>query len=858
MTIFNGQGTGLPVMLALLVLTLNFELGCQGLRLRKSIKSNMSLADFLFTRLNKYSLAKRNQQKVLSPPPLPRVPALSALPAIPAIPAVPSGPSVPEINPNLLNEIPTIVNKIVDTKVKLIEDSLNAINLNPPTLQQYPTPGAGYDEHAGFGPVIDADPGEFGVSKLVNPPKETTPITTPVHSSKVFLDLHEAFAVEPEGREMKSENFEAIKFVPWSNSLVPGDSFDNNSKVNEDWENVGDQTDAEVNVQTYTNEILPVSSTDLESIPSENFGTEWVVMLTSDTNRTDYEDIYDYSDGNDYSVIDDLNAVAERRFGKDGYSATTNEADEFIEESLDGDIDEEAYAQPQYDIMIKDYNYDYTQGRINNNHGNIYYPDFKTYDEIEMDNKDNELENSDYYNYVDDQAHGESDYEVANIIIEYNEVPANDVDTFDESQTKFYDENSDYYYLNYLDIENNDIAKEEISDIPEVGTNPSINMIYDYEDTDDNNLYPVDFIYDESETEGGVPSTNESSVIVESLNENYTNILEKISNEASPLTVNNIDVTKDFEDTIDHQSYEEEDRKEEVKTKDNILEESAKQNKEDLDSDAKTNSIEETNLTMNANMNTEGSELEKLKDQLINLENMMLRTKEKLRDLYNYQGLHENAPSNKRHVDDQDFYDDTTRLIEQNTSTHLPTKVPQEKEEIISTRNIITTTEMAKEFLGIATVKEAIIDDISMTTIDNETTTEFVTDVNIIEEVSDKVETTTEGNEEKREISVTYPSNLKSMSFVTMNTLPRTENESPGKQQWFDTLSNKEEIFEMPEKLAMTASQEMEEPVGKGEDMFYLPAGHGLLFGFKLNELGKLRRTKLDIFHNSDVNNNLL
>ena len=67
---------------------------------------------------------------------------------------------------------------------------------------------------------------------------------------------------------------------------------------------------------------------------------------------------------------------------------------------------------------------------------------------------------------------------------------------------------------------------------------------------------------------------------------------------------------------------------------------------------------------------------------------------------------------------------------------------------------------------------------------------------------------------------------------------------------------------EMPEQLAMTASEEdnnviTDDLLEKTEDMFYLPAGHGLLFGFRLNELDKLRRTKLDIFHNSEIYHNV-
>ena len=60
----------------------------------------------------------------------------------------------------------------------------------------------------------------------------------------------------------------------------------------------------------------------------------------------------------------------------------------------------------------------------------------------------------------------------------------------------------------------------------------------------------------------------------------------------------------------------------------------------------------------------------------------------------------------------------------------------------------------------------------------------------------------------------------------------------------------------------MTASEEdnnviTDDLLEKTEDMFYLPAGHGLLFGFKLSELEKLRRTKLDIFHNSEIYHNV-
>ena len=99
------------------------------------------------------------------------------------------------------------------------------------------------------------------------------------------------------------------------------------------------------------------------------------------------------------------------------------------------------------------------------------------------------------------------------------------------------------------------------------------------------------------------------------------------------------------------------------------------------------------------------------------------------------------------------------------------------------------------------------------------------------------------------------------MNFVTLDTnLYRNVDEH---LEDLSTYLDKEqtETHEMPQKLAMTASEHdnniTDDLLEKSDEMFYLPAGHGLLFGFKLRELEKLRRTRLDIFHNSEIYHNV-
>ena len=48
----------------IVIIVMNILPPCHNIRLRKSMKTNMSLADLLFTRLNKFSLANRNTKKV--------------------------------------------------------------------------------------------------------------------------------------------------------------------------------------------------------------------------------------------------------------------------------------------------------------------------------------------------------------------------------------------------------------------------------------------------------------------------------------------------------------------------------------------------------------------------------------------------------------------------------------------------------------------------------------------------------------------------------------------------------------------------------------------------------------------------
>ena len=143
-----------------------------------------------------------------------------------ANPKLPDESYYPDVANVNFGKIPVFFNDLVKAKKNLLKQALNTGNSYPQPIQESPTfpksPARNpYNTKSGFGPVVENELGQSGLSKLVNVPKETTPITTPIHSSKVFLDLNEAFSLAPEGREMRSESSKIVKFVPWKKKQLP-------------------------------------------------------------------------------------------------------------------------------------------------------------------------------------------------------------------------------------------------------------------------------------------------------------------------------------------------------------------------------------------------------------------------------------------------------------------------------------------------------------------------------------------------------------------------------------------------------------------------------------------------------------
>lgn len=280
------------------------------------------------------------------------------------------------------------------------------------------------------------------------------------------------------------------------------------------------------------------------------------------------------------------------------------------------------------------------------------------------------------------------------------------------------------------------------------------------------------------------------------------------------------------------------------------------------------------------------SELEELKNQLINLENMMLKTKEKMKDLYSYKNEYAKETSLNHHSADFKKYNDGGKDIPHGDDTTLPNELNSDPKTDV---DIITDKTSGEKYSTelLSTVREAPETTTHSVTFSSEDSTEIFSGDNTTTKIIDgdmdtkvrtdiidtdiktqptvttanqEEETTTMTGYEEDEVEKipTIPSSLKALSFVTLDSIvDRGDDDALKKLNDSDS-----EVHEkMPEQLAMTALEEenstTDDLLEKSNEMFYLPAGHGLLFGFKLNELEKFRRTKLDIFHNSEIYQNV-
>jgi hypothetical protein len=784
----------MSVVITVLVL-INFSPPCNSVRLRKSVKTNMSLADLLFTRLNRFSLAKGNQNKV--PPAL-------------AIPRHP-GEKVANIN---LGNIPGFVNNVADVKTKPIKESIKAVNPLPQPLTQVIAAENYYNHQAGFGPLVESEPGEFVGSKLVNTPKETTPITTPVHSSKIFLNWNEAFPFEPEGREMKSERVEAIRFVPWNQGEFPGESDDNNTNIH--IENV----ESEV-------VILP----DSGEYDSEDFGTEWTVMenlknTKSDPNNTDYIEYSDYE-----NVFNEHLVVADRRADSDDYSEDSNDTfqDEYYE-VVDDSIGNEQFLynniNPHYVEM--------TEQNIN-------------YDEYYADIADNLDSEEDIYNYQISNLVDEDIYHPDLRYFEGNQI-SNNVQSYQDSNESYNDFKNlssegdfigdNYIFMgNMLEYNNTDSEKENLV--------PNENLINNI----DNEKYDKQNYYENEEMEKVLKSEN----MKDNLDQVYENTDSLIENTT----------IVDFE-------YEKEDNT--------------------------NNDIEEDdNESIHSN-----EQLDELKDQLIHLENMMLKTKEKIKHLYNYEDKY-----NRRHVSVSSEYENIA-MQESTLADKLISNFSIQGHTKHLNFPIDNTLSIDKTNINI---NEATVNHLhDETHEEKETTTEMIEseqETTSMTSVEEGEITESSVRKSKEENIPTIPPSLKAMSYVTLDTISvdmnnndifdemnakhsenainkkseisiKARDETIRPVEDIDAKSGKiiseqnnflvddmvestqDEFNKMPQKLAMTALEEnnsiADSFVEKNDDTFYLPAGHGLLYGFKLKDLEKLKKTKLNIFHKSELN----